>query len=115
MKHWGVERRRMPRVKPRTTPDDDAVALLGSCTVRLLDFSESGVLVASKVDLAEGERAELRAIGAEGPVCVPVEIRHVSSRTIARVGPRCCAGAAFLHPSVEQRQQLATVFRAERP
>jgi len=112
MKHWGVERRRVPRVSPPASPEC-CVSLRGSLTVRLLDFSESGVLLASKVELARGERVELRAIAPTGPVHVPVEIRHVSLRMIHRAGERFCAGAAFLAPSSGQKARLADAFRAE--
>jgi hypothetical protein len=112
MKHWGVERRRVPRARPPANLQY-RISLHGAFTVRLLDFSASGVLLAAKTEINEGERAELCAIAKAGPVQIPIEIRHVSSRLLPRVGMRFCAGAAFLDPSPEQRARIAAVLRAE--
>jgi len=111
MKYWGVERRQHARIKP---PNEYRVPLHGSITARLLDFSESGVLLASKVEMSEGDRVELSAIVRSSSVRVPVEIRHVSLQMLPRIGPRFCAGAVIADPSPEQRGQLDAVLRAER-
>ena len=113
MKHWGVERRRALRVKPRKDMDY-GLSLHGEFMVRLLDFSESGVLLASKVEVSEGDHAVLRAIARTDSVRMPVQIRHVSLRMIPATGQRFCAGASFVDPSQEQRAQLAAALRGER-
>ncbi len=113
MEYRGIERRRSPRVTPAVA---HRVSLRGSFTVRLLDFSDAGVLLASKIEMNEGDRAEMRATTAAdaAEAVVPVEIRHVSPQVLPRVGPRFCAGAVITDPSPVQRARLGAVLRAER-
>ena len=112
-KHWGVERRRAPRVTMKQDLEY-GLSLHGEVTVRLLDFSESGVLLASKVEMRQGDHAELRAMARADVVSVAVQIRHVSVRMVPRTGQRFCAGAAFLDVPPDERARLDGVLRTER-
>src|SRR5437867_1879930 len=101
MSHFGPERRRAPRVQP---PQVQQLALETTIPVQVLDLSLSGVLLASKVALSVGERAELRVAIGSRSVRVMIEIRRVSvENNPPRGGARYRAGAVFGPMTAEQR------------
>jgi hypothetical protein len=110
MAHWGIERRRVPRME---IAKEHAVSVDASIPVRVLDFSRSGVLLASRLNLGEDDCAEVVTVTSAGPLRVAVEIRHVTRRVIPRVGPRLCAGARFLGPWSAERERFDALLRAE--
>jgi hypothetical protein len=101
------ERRRSPRIA--TTGEHPIVVDLAN-TVRLIDVSVTGVLLASKTELVVGDRRELRfSIGAR-TVNVPIEIRHTAMDGVRGY----LAGAVILPTTLEQRGQLEELFGATR-
>ncbi len=111
MTHFGVERRRAPRVQPG---HEYIMSLEVSIPVQVLDISLSGVLLASKTELTVGDRAELRATVGERSVAAIIEIRRVSAETsVTRGGTKYRAGAVFAPMSAEQRVVLEQLLGAE--
>ncbi len=70
-----VERRRQPRV---TMPTEQQVGLPLSVTVRLVDISNSGVLLSSTQKMAVGQRARLQTTLGQDPFNASVEVRRVT-------------------------------------
>jgi hypothetical protein len=106
-----IERRRTPRVEPA---QESQLALDVSIPVQVIDISLSGVLLASKTELAVGERADLRAAVGARSVNVEIEIRRVFvDVNPPRGGVRFKAGAVFAPMSAEQRVMLEELLGAE--
>lgn len=109
--HFGVERRRLPRVQS----DQDVVVVLGiSIPVQVLDISLAGVQLASKTELAVGDHGELRAAVGSQSIALMIEIRRVSVENNQRAGTRYRAGAVFFSMSEEQRAVLVQLLGTER-
>jgi hypothetical protein len=70
-----LERRREPRVP---MPPDQRIGLPLSVTVRLVDISNSGVLLSSAQKVAVGQRARLQTKLGQDPFSVDVEVRRVT-------------------------------------
>ena len=70
-----VERRRDPRVPMR---DDQKVGFPLALTVRLVDISAGGVLLASSQLMSIGQRARLRATLGADPFNAEIEVRRVA-------------------------------------
>jgi hypothetical protein len=112
MAYCGIERRRAPRVEPvseRTT-----LSLGVSVPAEVVDMSLTGVLLASKVELSVGDRAELRATVGSRTVNVTIEVRRVMrDGKPTRSGSRHRAGAVFAPVSAEQRLALGQLLGTE--
>ena len=83
------------------------------CAAQVLDLSPSGALLASKTELAVGDRGELRATVGERALRIPIEIRSVSLETRSRGGSRYRLGAVFVGMTMEQRVLLLELLGAE--
>ena len=104
------ERRRANRIEPA---GEHRLSLSVSLPVKVIDVSRSGVLLASKTELAIGERAELRASLGLRSLTVAIEIRHLSTDPKARGGLQYRAGAVFVMLTAEQRLLLEQLLGAE--
>jgi hypothetical protein len=111
--HFGIERRRSPRVQA-----DDAyeLSLSASLPVQVLDISLSGVLLASKAELAVGDRAEFHAAVGSRSLQVAIEVQRVTIDNSPQRGGglRYRAGAVFADMSAEQRVALEQILAGER-
>jgi hypothetical protein len=111
MAHFGVERRRTPRVEPT---GEHTLSLGVSVPAEVVDISLAGVQLASKADLAVGDRAELRATIGSRTVSVTIEIRRVVlDAKPTRGGSQYRAGAVFAPVSAEQRIMLELLLGTE--
>jgi hypothetical protein len=111
MAHFGVERRRTPRVEPTS---EHTLSLGVSIAAEVVDISLTGVQLASKAALTVGDRAELRATIGPRTVSVTIEIRRVSlDGKPTRGGGRYRAGAVFAPVTAEQRLMLEQLLGTE--
>jgi hypothetical protein len=97
------ERRRAPRLD---IPGGDTLQFAVSLPAQVLEINLSGVLLASKTEMAVGERGELRMLMGNRSLNVAIEARAVSEETHINGGPRYRIGAAFMDVTTEQRQRL---------
>jgi hypothetical protein len=112
MTHFGIERRRMPRVAVEAGPE---LSLDAAIPVQVIDISVSGVLLASKAELSIGDRAEFHASVGSRSLRLVIEIRRVSvDNNPVRGGMRYRAGAVFAPMSAEQRLTLEQLLGGER-
>ena len=70
-----IDRRREPRVPMR---DDQKIGVPMALTVRLVDISAGGVLLASSQKMTIGQRARLRATLGADPFNAEIEVRRVA-------------------------------------
>jgi hypothetical protein len=88
-----LERRRDPRVPMR---DDQRVGVPMALTVRLVDISAGGVLLASSQKMNVGQRARLRATLGADPFNAEIEVRRVAEGGLDGSGRgRFRVGAVF--------------------
>jgi hypothetical protein len=90
-----LERRREPRIPMRA---DDSAGLPLGLTVRLVDISTSGVLLASPQALELGQRARLSTTLGTGSVNVNIEVRRVSPGGDPGRAGGYRIGASFVDP-----------------
>ena len=105
-----VERRRTVRVGPAP---DHRLQVNASLPVQLLEINLSGVLLASKTELAVGDRGALRIELGSRSLDVTIEIRAVSPETRAGGKPHYQMGAAFIGTTAEQRMLLGELLGLE--
>src|SRR4029079_6599958 len=110
MAHFGVERRRTPRVEPT---GERTLSLEVELPVEVVDISLTGLQLASKVELAVGDTADLRATVGSKSVLVTIEIRRVALDSKTRGGIRYRAGAVFTGMTEEQRLMLEQMLGTE--
>jgi hypothetical protein len=103
------ERRREVRVS--LTPEC-RIPLGVPCSAQVLELSSSGALLASKTQLAVGDRGELLATIGDRTLRVAIEIRTVSLETRARGGSRYRMGSVFVDVTIEQRVLLSRLLGA---
>jgi hypothetical protein len=70
-----LERRRVPRI---TLSEEHRVSVPLAVTVRLVDISTGGVLLASTQRMSVGQRARLHTTLGSEPLNVEVEVRRVA-------------------------------------
>jgi hypothetical protein len=104
------ERRRAPRA---AAPDDERLSLEVSLPVQVLEISLSGVLLRSRVALAVGQQAELRATVGGRSVSLTLRVQRVSVETMPRGGAGYRAAAIFVAMTAEQRVVLEQLLRPE--
>jgi hypothetical protein len=110
-KYSGVERRRSVRAQP---VEEHELRVGVSLSVKVLDISLSGVSLASKSELAVGERADLHVAAGPRSVNLPIQVQRVSIDPNAPRGRvRYCIGAIFAPMTAEQRVTLEQLLGAE--
>lgn len=97
------------RSAPRTVLADGHISIVAADSVRVLDISGGGVLLASSRPAVVGSRGRLSLTVGESPLAAEVEIRRVVA-TADRTGYRI--GARFLDITPAQR---AAIERFARP
>jgi hypothetical protein len=106
-----LERRRTPRVR---VGDDRHLALPQALTVRVVDISNSGVLLASPQRLEVGQRARLQATLGREALSVEVEVRRVVEGLQEGYGRgRFRVGAVFVAPDEAARRSVQGFLRDE--
>jgi hypothetical protein len=111
MAHFGVERRRTPRIEPN---GQHTLSLGVSVPAEVVDISLTGVQLASKALLSVGDRAELRATIGPRTVSMTIEIRRISpDAKPTRGGSQHRAGAVFAPVTPEQRLMLEQLLGTE--
>mgnify|MGYP001191804900 CR=1 FL=1 len=104
-----LERRRTPRV-PLT--GDRHLAFPQALTVRVVDISNSGVLLASPQKLFVGQRVRLQATLGREPLSVEVEVRRVVDGQQDGYGRgRYRVGAVFVTPDEAARRSVQQFLR----
>ncbi|MBP7572209.1 MAG: PilZ domain-containing protein [Acidobacteria bacterium] len=104
-----LERRHTPRV-PVT--DDRDLAFPQALTVRVVDISNSGVLLVSPQKLAVGQRARLQANLGREALSVEVEVRRVVDGLQEGFGRgRYRVGAVFVQPDEVARRSVQQFLR----
>jgi hypothetical protein len=88
-----LERRREPRVP---MGDDQKVGLPMALTVRLVDISAGGVLLASSQKMSIGQRARLHTTLGADPFNAEVEVRRVADGLEGNGRGRYRIGAVFM-------------------
>ncbi len=97
------------RSSPRTVLAEGQVGIVAADSVRVLDISAGGVLLASSRPAVVGSRGRLSFTVGESPLATTVEIRRVVA-SVDRTGYRI--GARFLDITPAQR---AAIERFARP
>ena len=104
-----LERRRTPRVP---VGDGKALALPQALTVRVVDISRSGVLLATPQKLLVGQRARLQATLGREPLSVEVEVRRVADGQQHGYGTgRYRVGVVFVQPDEAARRSVHQFLR----
>ena len=103
------ERRRETRV---SLAPECRIPLGVPSSAQVMELSSSGALLASKTELAVGDRGELIATVGHRTLRIAIEIRTVSLETRARGGTRYRVGAMFVDVTIEQRVLLSQLLGA---
>ncbi len=104
-----LERRRTPRVP---VAGDRHLAFPQALTVRVVDISNSGVLLVVPQKLAVGQRARLKASLGREALSVEVEVRRVVDGFLEGSGRgRYRVGAVFVQPDEAARRSVQQFLR----